>query len=113
MLKNLTAPAGPRQLFTAIFLAVAMAAVVGSALGFEHIGGYIPCALCLEERLPYYYGIPLMLVAALAAAFKAPAVVVRTLLFAGGLLMVWGGILGIYHSGVEWHWWAGPTSCAT
>ena len=34
----------------ATFLALAMAAVVGAALAFEHIGGYIPCKLCLEQR---------------------------------------------------------------
>ncbi len=25
----------------------------------EYIGGYIPCALCLLQREPYYYGIPI------------------------------------------------------
>jgi disulfide bond formation protein DsbB len=30
----------------------AMTLVVGSALGFEHIGGYIPCALCLSSARP-------------------------------------------------------------
>jgi disulfide bond formation protein DsbB len=23
-----------------------------------------------------------------------------------------GAALGAYHSGVEWHWWAGPTDCS-
>ena len=23
-----------------------------------------------------------------------------------------GAALGTYHSGVEWHWWAGPTECS-
>ncbi|WP_428977496.1 disulfide bond formation protein B [Pseudohoeflea suaedae] len=90
-----------------------MAAVVGAALGFEHIGGYIPCALCLMERDPYYYSVPLMILAALAAIFKAPGSMVRGLLLVGGILMVYGAVLGIYHSGVEWHWWAGPATCAT
>jgi disulfide bond formation protein DsbB len=40
-----------------------MAFTVGSALAFEHIGGYIPCALCLLQRDPYYYAIPLGAVA--------------------------------------------------
>ena len=98
---------------TALFLAVAMALVVGSALGFEHIGGYIPCALCLEQRTPYYVGAPLMLVAAILSRAGAPAWAVRGLLAIGGLLMLYGMVLGIYHSGVEWHWWEGPASCAT
>jgi disulfide bond formation protein DsbB len=98
---------------TALFLALAMAIVVGSALGFEHIGGYIPCALCLEQRIPYYIGAPLMLVAAVVSKAGSPSWFVRGLLTVGGLLMIYGLCLGVYHSGVEWHWWDGPASCAT
>ena len=96
---------------TALFLAVAMAAAVGAALGFQHIGGYIPCKLCYEQRLPYYVGAPLMMLAFLAAVARAPAIVTRGLLLAGGLLMAYGLYLGVYHSGVEWGWWPGPTDC--
>ena len=96
---------------TALFLAVAMAAAVGAALGFQHIGGYIPCKLCYEQRLPYYVGAPLMMLAFLAAVARAPALVTRGLLLAGGLLMAYGLYLGVYHSGVEWGWWPGPTDC--
>ncbi|OCW58327.1 disulfide bond formation protein B [Hoeflea olei] len=96
---------------SAAFLAVAMAAVVLSALGFEHIGGYIPCALCLLQRVPYYIGAPLMLIAALLSLFRGPSWAVRGLLAIGGLLMLYGLGYAIYHSGVEWHWWAGPASC--
>ena len=108
-----TAIAHRHQTLTALFLAVAMAIVVGSALGFEHIGGYIPCALCLEQRTPYYIGAPLMLVAALISRAGGPSWAVRGLLAVGGLLMLYGMGLGIYHAGVEWHWWEGPASCAT
>ena len=107
----LTAPAGRTQLTTAIFLAVAMAAVVGAALGFQHIGGYIPCKLCLVQRIPYYAGVPLMALAAVSAALRWPAALTRGLLAAGGLLMLYGLFLGVQHSGVEWGWWAGPTDC--
>lgn len=96
----------------ALILALAMALVVGSALGFEHIGGFIPCALCLEQRTPYYIGVPVMIAAAIASMLKAPAPVTRILFAAGGLLMVYGAGLGFYHSGVEWGWWPGPADCA-
>ena len=101
-----------RLLLTALFLAFAMAATVVIALGFQHIGGYIPCKLCYEQRTPYYVGAPLMVTAALAAFLKAPAWAVRALLAAGGVLMAYGLYLGVYHSGVEWGWWAGPADCA-
>ena len=95
------------------FLALAMAGVVGTALAFQYIGGYLPCKLCLEERIPYYVGVPLMLIAALLAALGKSETLTRILLFIGGLLMAYGLVLSIYHSGVEWKFWAGPTDCAT
>lgn len=107
----LNAPVGADKTFQAIALAVAMALVVGAALGFEHIGGYIPCALCLEQRTPYYLGVPVMIAAALCAAFKAPALVTRLLFVAGGALMLYGAALGVYHAGVEWAFWEGPADC--
>jgi disulfide bond formation protein DsbB len=95
----------------ALLLALAMIAVAGSALGFQHIGGYIPCKLCLQQREPYYAAIPLLGLAALAGWSGAPRCLTRGLLGIGGLLMAFALVLGVYHSGVEWHWWAGPTDC--
>ncbi|MDZ5699899.1 disulfide bond formation protein B [Chelativorans sp. M5D2P16] len=108
---TLTAPTGTLQTAAAGFLAFAMAATVGTALGFEHIGGFIPCQLCLEQRVPYYIGVPVMLVALTSAALRWPPLITRGLLLTGGLLMLWGLGLGTYHAGVEWGWWAGPTDC--
>lgn len=108
---TLASPAGRSQTLTALFLAVAMAVVVGTALGFQHIGGYMPCKLCLEQRTPYYVGVPLMALAALSSALHWPAWMTRALLALGGLLMLYGLYLGAYHAGVEWRWWAGPTDC--
>ena len=88
-----------------------MAATVGTALGFEHIGDYIPCKLCLDQRVPYYVGVPVMALAALSATLRWPPLLTRGLLLAGGLLMVWGLYLGVSHAGVEWGLWAGPTDC--
>lgn len=108
---SITAPVGATQRNTALFLTVAMAAVVGAALGFQYIGGYIPCALCLGQRTPYYIGVPLMAFAAISAFLRWPPAVTRLLLLIGGGLMAWGLFLSVRHSGVEWGWWAGPTDC--
>jgi len=104
--------AGPLQTGAGLVLALAMAATVGAALGFQYIGGYIPCALCLEERIPYYVGVPLMLLAFLSGAMKWPPLLTRALLLAGGLLMTWGLVMAVYHSGVEWKFWPGPKDCS-
>ena len=108
---TLTAPTGNFQRNVAIFLAMAMAVVVGSALGFEHIGHYIPCKLCLGQRTPYYVGVPLMALAAVSATLRWPPILTRLLLLVGGLIMAYSLYLAIRHSGVEWGWWAGPTDC--
>lgn len=105
----------PRSQHTLIsaFLAVSMAGVVGSALAFQYIGGYLPCKLCLEERIPYYIGVPLMLLSALLAALGKSEKLTRLFLLIAGLLMTYGLVLSVYHSGVEWKFWAGPADCAT
>lgn len=110
-MNSILAPTSRLQTGAALFLAVAMVATVGSALGFQHIGGYIPCKLCYEQRMPYYAGAPLMLLAFASAALRWPPVLTRILLLIGGLLMAYGLYLGVYHSGVEWGWWPGPTDC--
>lgn len=107
----LTTPTRRIHTLYAAVLALGMAATVGTALAFQHIGGYIPCKLCLEQRIPYYIGIPLMGLALVTSALKLPGIVTRGLLLAGGLLMLWGLYLGGFHAGVEWGWWAGPTDC--
>ncbi|MBX3597437.1 MAG: disulfide bond formation protein B [Rhizobiaceae bacterium] len=95
----------------AIFLAFAMALTVLTALGFQHIGGYIPCKLCYEQRTPFYVGAPLMALAALGAWLRWPAALTRALLFLGALIMAYSFYLGAKHAGVEWGWWPGPTDC--
>ncbi|TAM95504.1 MAG: disulfide bond formation protein B [Rhizobiaceae bacterium] len=107
----INAPTGRNQTRAAIFLLVAMAVVVGGVLAFQYLGGFIPCKLCLKERIPYYVGIPIMALAALSCLFRMPPLLTRLLLLAGGLLMTYSLYLAVYHSGVEWHWWPGPTDC--
>ena len=96
----------------ALAILAAAAATVVAALTFEHIGGYEPCALCLKERGPYYATIPLAL-AAFFAAWRRPNRILATGLFAViVLVMLYGAGLGVYHSGVEWQLWEGPSACA-
>lgn len=86
-------------------------ATIVTAWGFELIGGFVPCALCLQERVPYYIGLPLALAALLAAMAGAKPTVSRMLLMFSGLVFTYGVFLGIYHAGAEWAWWAGPADC--
>ncbi len=99
-------------LLPASLLTLGMAGAVTSALGFQYIGGYIPCALCYIQRDPYYAGVPLGLIAIALIVFNAPARLVRLFLALILILMLVGAGLGVYHSGVEWHFWPGPDSCS-
>ncbi len=100
----------PLWLAATIF-AVAAATILG-ALGFEHIGGYQPCALCLMQRTPYYVGIPIAVAAGIAAFAGAPRQLTAVLFGIFAALMLYNAGLGAYHSGVEWKLWEGPASCA-
>ena len=99
------------QALSALVLALGMGTTVGMAIGFEKIGGYIPCMLCLQQRVPYYVGIPLMAVTLVLAILRFPRIATRGLLLAGGLLMVYSFYLASFHAGVEWGLWAGPHDC--
>ncbi|SIQ34491.1 Disulfide bond formation protein DsbB [Rhizobium sp. RU20A] len=107
-----TRPSAPALLPT-LLLTLGMAVTVGTALGFEHLGGYIPCALCLLQREPYYYGIGVGIAALAAIGFGAPRWIVRLLLAVLVIMMLVGAGMGVYHAGVEWGFWEGPSSCAT
>lgn len=93
-----------------IVLVVGLATILG-AWGFQLIGGYEPCMLCLEQRLPYYIGLPVALAALLSAAAGAKPTVPRMFLMVAGLIFAYGAYLGAYHAGAEWGLWAGPTDC--
>jgi len=101
----------PTPVLAAMAVLAAMVAVILTVLGFEHIGGYIPCKLCLGQRVPYYIAIPVAAVALAALWLRWPAWTGRAALGVAGLLMVWAAVLGARHAGVEWGWWEGPGDC--
>lgn len=94
------------------FLALLLAlGAIGGAWTFQLIGGYMPCALCLEQRVPYYIGIPLLVAALIVTKLNSRSKLGRLLFFNFALCMVWGLYLAIYHAGAEWAFWPGPTDC--
>ncbi|MCP8885393.1 disulfide bond formation protein B [Devosia sp. XJ19-1] len=86
-----------------------LATILG-ALGSQFIGGLQPCELCLEQRLPYYWGLPILaLVLVLWNRLPLPVWYLAVGIVAA--LFAWGTYLGAFHSGVEWGFWPGPTAC--
>jgi disulfide bond formation protein DsbB len=107
------ASTGRPSIPAAVVMILGMAVVIGSALALEHIWGYVPCELCLKERIPYYVGIPAAILSILSAAMRMPVGVTRTLLWIAVVAMLVGTGLSIYHAGVEWKFWEGPSSCTS
>ena len=105
-------PSLDRNRLAALAVALIATATIAAAWAFELIGGYVPCALCLEERIPYYLGIPVAIAALAATWLSGPTWLPRLLLVAAGLIFAWGAYLGIYHAGAEWAFWPGPADCA-
>jgi disulfide bond formation protein DsbB len=110
MTDRLSAAATPYR--TAIALLGLALATSLAALAFEHIGGYQPCALCLLQRDPYYAAIPVALAALAGTRLGAPRWFNALMFAAFAGLMGYGLVLAVYHSGVEWGWWEGPSACA-
>jgi disulfide bond formation protein DsbB len=90
---------------------VSLALILG-ALGFQYYARLPPCEMCMWQRYPHIAaaivgigGAIVIRAGLLDRKLGVPLVVVTALLIAAS------GALGVYHAGVEWHWWPGPTSC--
>jgi disulfide bond formation protein DsbB len=86
-----------------------LGAILG-ALGSQYIGGLQPCELCLEQRLAYYWGLP-VLAAVLVLWNRLPMTVWYVGILIAAAIFAWGTYMGVYHAGVEWGFWPGPTAC--
>ncbi len=95
----------------AAVLAVGGAATILGALYFQHVLGYRPCPLCLEQRYPYYFGIPLAVFVLLGESVGSRRRVLLAALAVIAGLMLWNAGLAGYLAGVVWMWWPGPDTC--
>jgi disulfide bond formation protein DsbB len=96
----------------ALAIFVLSTATLLGAWYFEVVLKYPPCPMCLEERIPYHIVIPLSLLMVIAAVVRAPAKLLTVGFTVIIVATLCGAALSIYHSGVEWHWWPGPTDCS-
>ena len=101
---------GP-TLTAALLVLIVATATIAAAWFFQLVLGIQPCPLCLEQRYAYYAIIPLSLLVAIGAAKRAP----QSLLLAGLVVIALAALsnsaFGVYHAGVEWKLWQGPTDC--
>ena len=100
-------PSGAVADRTARVLAVAVPAAL---LGGAYIGQYAfhlwPCEMCWWQRYALFAALALALL-----GLVRPARGQLTQLAAVAILI--GGLLGLYHAGVEYGWWQGFTACTS
>lgn len=97
------------RLLTTIAFVLGLATIAG-AWGSQLFGGLVPCDLCLEQRLAYYWALP-VLALVLILWNRLPRTVWFVAIAIVLLIFVWSTWLAGYHAGVEWKFWPGPTAC--
>ncbi|MGB3811220.1 MAG: disulfide bond formation protein B [Parvibaculum sp.] len=100
----------PTNFIPWIVLAASMATLSG-AYFFQYGLGYVPCHLCLQERIPYIFAIGAALIAGILS--REANLGIAPVVFIGlcALAFAIGSGLSGYHAGVEYKWWAGPATC--
>lgn len=83
---------------------------IAGAWGSQLFGGLVPCELCLEQRMPYYWGLPLLALV-LILWNRLPRAVWYVGMVLVLLTFVWSAYIAGYHTGVEYGFWPGPTAC--
>jgi disulfide bond formation protein DsbB len=91
----------------------ASAALLAGAHAFETFGHLPPCTLCLRQR-EAHWAVLTIAAAGIGLSFTPLAGRVRLLVGLGLVAaFAYSTYMGAFHTGVEWHWWPGPTTCAT
>src|SRR5262245_49733286 len=95
----------------AVIVAAGGAATILGAYFFQYVIGLKPCPLCLEQRIAYYFAIPLAALVLLGCSVGSSPKVLIAALAVIAAMMLWNAGLGAYHAGVEWKFWEGPRDC--
>ena len=99
-------------LSAAAIIAVIGLLTIGGFFYFQYVLGYPPCPLCFEQRNAFYVSIPLAALLWLGAGHGASSKVMIAGFAVITAAMLWNTGFSIYHSGVEWKFWSGPTDCS-
>jgi disulfide bond formation protein DsbB len=82
-------------------------ALLAGAWAFQLIGKLYPCEMCHWQRWPQYGALVLALLAFVTGGPRVKA----TLVAGAAALIAVSGLIGVFHAGVEYHWWQGITAC--
>jgi disulfide bond formation protein DsbB len=92
-----------------LIAALGSIALLGGAYWFQYVVGLAPCDMCLWQRYPHMLAILFGLIT--VPLMSAPRIALAFALLAILALFVTSGI-GVFHAGVEQHWWQGPQACS-
>lgn len=91
-------------------LITSASAIILAIVWAAELAGLAPCPLCLQQRYAYYIALGLGVYGGFCA-LRFP-IASRGLLVVLAIIFAANAVFGIYHSGVEYGWWAGPLGCA-
>jgi disulfide bond formation protein DsbB len=96
----------------ALALGALSLALMAGALGFQYLDHLPPCELCMWQRYPHIASAVVGLGGGLLVSYGLlDAKLAKPLAILAALLVATSGAIAVYHAGVEWHWWAGPSTC--
>jgi disulfide bond formation protein DsbB len=95
-----------------LFVLAVSVAMLATAHLFEH-NGLAPCALCLRQREVYWGAMAVAAAGVVLPRFWANPLLPRTVCAFLGIAFLAGAGVALYHAGVEYNWWAGPSDCAS
>ena len=92
---------------TARILAFAVpAALLGGAYISQYVFGLYPCEMCWWQRYAHFAALALGVLALVRPS-------ARVLTAMAGVAILFAGLIGGYHAGVEYGWWQGLTACTS
>jgi disulfide bond formation protein DsbB len=96
----------------AIFAGSVSLILLGGALAFQYLGGLAPCEMCIWQRWPHGFSIAAGFIGGmLVRSDLLPASWAKYLAAAAIAGLVISGAIGVFHAGVEWKFWPGPSAC--
>ncbi|WP_282096460.1 disulfide bond formation protein B [Epibacterium ulvae] len=91
--------------FLIFIAALGSAALLLGAFGFQHLGGFAPCKMCIWQRYPHAIAIGIGVLATVIPGAILP--------YLGALAALSTAGIGAFHFGVEQEWWEGPSTCTS
>ena len=87
-----------------VFVLAVPAALLGGAYVSEYGFGLFPCEMCWWQRYAHFAALAFALIAVAVPRRRAPVAL-------AALAIAVSALIGLFHAGVEYHWWEGFTAC--